>query len=107
MPVAKSVLYTVPSTGRQIELFYISTLAYELGRTTNTVRKWEIAGVIPDPLFKDKNGRRLYSKEQIDVIVQCAIDSKIKQGLSLNNTSFEAKVHRRLKKLNATYLGGS
>jgi DNA-binding transcriptional MerR regulator len=93
-----------PNSNKQIELFYISTLAYELGRTTNTVRKWEIAGIIPPTLFKDSSKRRLYSREQIDIIVQCAIDAKIKQGASLNGTSFESKVHKRLAKLNEQYI---
>ena len=70
MPALKQT-FRLPS-GETIELFYIGTLASALGRTTNTVRKWEIAGVIPDPCFQDPYGRRLYSQEQIDVIVKCA-----------------------------------
>lgn len=100
-----SVMYTLPATGEELELFYIGILAYELGRTPQTIRKWEISGVLPDTMFRDKYNKRLYSQEQIDIIVKSAFEAKIKQGESLANTSFEAKVHRRLDKLKARYLG--
>lgn len=92
--------------GQVIELFYIGTLANALGRTTNTIRKWEIAGVIPDPCFQDANGRRLYSQEQIDAIVRCAEKAKIKQGLSIANTSFSQWCHKELDTLKEKYKGG-
>lgn len=92
--------------GQVIELFYIGTLANALGRTTNTIRKWEIAGVIPDPCFQDANGRRLYSQEQIDAIVRCAEEAKIKQGLSISNTSFSQWCHKELDALKEKYKGG-
>lgn len=92
--------------GQVIELFYIGTLANSLGRTTNTIRKWEIAGVIPDPCFQDANGRRLYSQEQIDAIVRCAEKAKIKQGLSIANTSFSQWCHKELDALKEKYKGG-
>ena len=97
-------MYTLPS-GEEIELFYIGKLAYELGRSSQTIRKWEISGVLPDPMFRDKFNKRLYSQEQVDLILKSAFEAKIKQGESLANTSFEAKVHRRLAKLKTKYLG--
>ena len=92
--------------GEVIKLFYIGTLASALGRSTNAIRKWEIAGVIPDPCFKDELGRRLYSQEQIDAIVQCAERAKIKQGLSIANTSFSTWVHKELAILRDKYANG-
>ena len=92
--------------GQIIELFYIGSLASALGRTTNTIRKWEIGGVIPDPCFKDSQGRRLYSQEQIDAIVRCAERAKIKQGSSIANTSFSQWCHKELDALKEKYKGG-
>ena len=54
MPAVKKVC-KLPN-GDDIELFYIGSLASALGRSTNAIRKWEIAGVIPDPCFKDDRG---------------------------------------------------
>lgn len=102
---AVSKMFTLPS-GEKIELFYIGALASALGRSTNAIRKWEIAGVIPDPCFKDERGRRLYSQEQIDAIVKCAERAKIKQGLSIANTSFSTWVHKELAILREKYAKG-
>ena len=105
MPVAHSK--TISINGERIELFYLSKLAYALGRTSQTIRKWEISNVLPKTIFKDKMGRRMYTQEQIDLIVRIAEETQIKQGLSIANTSFSAKVHRELNKLNKKYLGGN
>ena len=104
MPAVKKD-FVLPN-GQKIELFYIGTLASALGRSTNAIRKWEIAGVIPDPCFKDERGRRLYSQEQIDAIVRCAEKAKIKQGLSIANTSFSTWVHKELAVLRDKYGNG-
>ena len=104
MPAVKKS-FKLPND-ESIELYYIGTLANALGRSTNAIRKWEIAGVIPDPCFKDEKGRRLYSQEQIDVIVQCAERAKIKQGLSIANTSFSTWVHKELAVLREKYSKG-
>lgn len=103
MPALKQV-FKLPN-GSQIELFYIGALANALGRTTNTIRKWEIAGIIPDPCFRDARGCRLYSQEQIDAIVKCAEKSKIKQGYGLANTSFSQRCHKELNALKEKYKG--
>ena len=104
MPAVKKD-FTLPN-GETIELFYIGSLANALGRTTPTIRKWEISGVIPDPCFRDSNGRRLYSQEQIDTVVRCAERAKIKQGLSIANTSFSVWCHTELEKVRLKYIGG-
>lgn len=83
----KSVNYTFPN-GEVIELFFIGTLAFSLGRASDTLRKWEIAGILPDTCFRDKMGQRLYSKEQIDVVVKAATECKISQGKPIRKTLF-------------------
>lgn len=98
----RSLELTLPN-GETIDLFYIGTLSLAVGRTPVTIRAWEISGVIPDTFFKDKNGRRLYSAEQIDVVVQAAVRAKISQGRSLRNTSFSRWVHEGFEKLRVKY----
>lgn len=89
--------------GIKLDLFYIGTVANTLGRTSNTIRAWEISGVIPETFFKDKNGRRLYTAEQIDVILNAAVRAKITQGSSLRNTSFSRWVYEGFEKLREKY----
>ena len=86
--------------GETVELFYIGTLAKALGRTTNLVRKWEISGTIPDPCFRDKFNCRLYTQEQIDIIVKCAEEAKIKQGAQIMKTSFSKRLYKEFEKIN-------
>lgn len=96
--------FKLPS-GETIDLFYIGALASALGRTSNLIRKWEVGGIIPKTCFKDKQGRRLYSQEQIDAIVRCAEKAKIKQGTSIANTSFSENCYKEMQLLNQKYGG--
>lgn len=100
--VQRSQELTLPN-GLKLDLFYIGTVANSLGRTPNTIRSWEISGVIPETFFKDKNGRRLYTSEQIEVILSAAIRAKISQGRSLRNTSFSRWVYEGFEKLREKY----
>lgn len=102
MGVANKQIFNL--NGEDIELFYIDRLATELGRTPQTVRKWEVSGILPKPIFKDKNGRRLYSQEQIDAIVECAEKSNVRIGYSIANTNFSVRVYDALAKVNKKYL---
>lgn len=104
MIVGRKQVFKLPN-GNEIDLYYIGTLAHALGRASDTIRKWEIAGVLPDPSFKDPHGRRLYSLEQIEAIVKCAEKAKIKQGSSIANTSFSRWCHIELEKIRESYLG--
>lgn len=92
--------------GENLDLFYIGKLATALGRTPNTIRRWEIAGILPDPCFRDPKGARLYSQEQIDVIVQAAEKCKIRQGSTLSRTSFSARCYKGLAELKEKYKKG-
>lgn len=104
MPVPRKQIATI--NGEEIELFYVDRLASELGRTPQTIRKWEVSGILPKPIFKDKNNRRLYSQEQIDAIVDCAEQSNVRQGYSVANTNFSVRVFKALHEINNRYLGG-
>ena len=97
---------TCTLNGEKVRLFYIGTLAKRLNRTTTTIRIWESNGVIPESWFKDKFGKRLYTQEQIDIIVQCAKECDITQGKKMSMTDFSVECHRRFKELHKKYFGG-
>ena len=96
-----SVEYTSP-TGRKTTLYPIGTLAYVLGRGVQTIRKWEIGGIIPKTPFTVK-GRRMYSKEHIACILQAAETSHICMGSNISETGFSNKVYREFQKLNQLF----
>lgn len=104
--LCQSLEHTLPD-GTKIDLYYIGTLANALGRTPNTIRAWEVSGAIPDTFFKDKHGRRLYSADQINVMVSAAERSKIAQGKALRNTSFSRWVYKGFEELREKYKKGA
>lgn len=99
-PWGRVIPYTSPITGRKTTLYNIGVVAEAIGRTSQTIRKWEVGGVIPPTPFK-QNGKRLYSKEHIDAIVQCAEKSKIMQGSkNTSQTMFSKRLYKEFQKVN-------
>lgn len=97
-PWGKEIPYTSP-TGYETTLYNIGTVAEAIGRTSQTIRKWEVGGIIPPTPFKQK-GKRLYSKEHIDAIVRCAEKARIKQGArSVHQTNFSNMVYKEFQKI--------
>ena len=89
--------------GVQVELFPIGELADYLGRTTQTVRKWELSGVLPNTLFINKRGYRLYTREQIMLIGKTAEETQLMTGRQYSKIKFSKLVKERLEKLNLKY----
>lgn len=97
-PWDRSIPYTNSDTGFSTTLYNINVVATYLGRTSQTIRKWEIAGVIPKTPFKS-DGRRLYCKEQIEILVECAEKAKISTGKKMSETNFTRNVQLKWQKL--------
>ena len=102
MPVFHSKKYKLPN-GEEVTLYPINVLAEELGRTPQCIRQWEISGILPKPLFRI-NGIRLYTKEQIDIIYDCACRAKLRKGKCIAKTSFSEMCHTELAKLAEKYI---
>lgn len=98
---------TCTINGESVKLYYIGKLAKSLNRTTTAIRIWENKGVIPESWFRDKFGKRLYTQEQIDIIVQCAKECGIAQGKKMSMTDFSVECHRRFDDLHKKYFGGN
>lgn len=98
-PWGRAIPYTSSKTGRKTTLYNISVVGDAIGRTAQTIRKWEVAGVIPPTPFK-QNGKRLYSTEHIDAIVECAEKSKLKSGLNISATSFSQNLYKEFQRIN-------
>lgn len=102
-PWSRVVDYTTP-TGVKVKLYNIAVVADAIGRTSQTIRKWEVSGVIPPTPFKDSNGCRLYTSAQISSIVKSAERSRLKQGKPMKNLKFSDRVYKDFEVLNAHYL---
>ena len=103
LPWGRQIDYTSP-TGVKTKLYNIGTLAYAVGRDTQTIRKWEIAGILPPTPFR-VGGKRMYSKEHIDAVVDSATRSKIKNGSSIAQTQFSQRLYRNFEKINKMFFG--
>ena len=99
----KSVPYTFPN-GIKTKLYTIGSLASALGRSSATVRKWEISGILPKTPFKSSAGRRLYTQEQIGAVVAVAETVKIGQGKDMHKSDFGRKCEKEFNKLNEKYM---
>lgn len=51
-----------------VEMYGIGQMAVMLNRDTATLRGWEKRGILPEPLYRDESGARLYTKFQMDKI---------------------------------------
>lgn len=94
--------------GVKTEFFTAANLAEALGRKTATIRKWETDGVIPKATFQtpstSSNGRRrLYTRGQVEGIVQIAREEKMleqtSKAISIKSTKFSARVLDLFKRL--------
>ena len=89
--------------GQELTLYYMNALCEATGRTAQTLRKWELAGIIPKTPFRDNTNKRLYLQEHIDAIVECIESCKIVQGKNIADTNFKAKVYKRFNDRNRKY----
>lgn len=69
--------------GKDTEFYTIGELAVRLDRQRQTLRKWEQEGTIPQAQYRTKTGRRIYTKAQIDAIIQTVEKYELKQGLAI------------------------
>lgn len=70
--------------GQLVDLFTVGHLSVALGRQPVTVRSWEAKGWLPQTMYRAPNprgqqvpgkaskGRRLYTREQIEIVIRAA-----------------------------------
>lgn len=104
MPVSDFKVVKINS--KDTQMYYIGTLAKRLGRTTTAIRIWENSGLIPATWFRDKFGRRLYTGEQLDIIVNNVEKYGIRQGIKVAQTDFSKDCHEQFEQLRIKYFGG-
>lgn len=107
LPSTKPKSVVLPN-GEKVELYYIATLAELLGRSSQTVRKWELSGRIPDSGFRDPFNRRLYTMEQMNMLVQALEKAMSEKGSTyyLATTNFTKYAFEGMKKIKLKYNGG-
>lgn len=89
--------------GKELTLYYMNALCEATGRKAQTLRKWELAGIIPKTPFRDNTNKRLYLQEHIDAVVECIESCKLVQGKNIADTNFKKKVYKRFNEINQKY----
>lgn len=103
MPATKPKVRVI--NGHKVTLYYVGELANRVNRTATLVRHWETIGVIPATWFHDEKGRRMYTEEMIDLIVQSLKESPIGTGKPVKNSDFSALCHEGFERLHKKYFG--
>ncbi len=91
--------------GVEVVMYTIGDLAQELGRESQTIRKWEMNGVIPPTRFRDRTNKRLYPEKLVKMIKQISEEEGVTQGVSFEATNFSARVAKAFKEVEAELLG--
>jgi hypothetical protein len=94
--------YTLEGIGK-IKLYPIAKVAQrmvdeDIPRDTQTIRKWELYGILPPTPFRINN-KRLYCEEQINAIVEAAKEAGIRQGVDIDKTDFKVIVKEKLDRV--------
>ena len=63
--------------GQTMEVFYRSHLAKALNREQVTIRSLERRGVLCTPYLREKRGRWLYTRDQIEDLIRLADDEGV------------------------------
>lgn len=95
-------LRTLPN-GKPAFMYPIGYLAATLGRTSLTIRQWEISGLLPDSGFRDTNGARLYTRDQVSVVVSAAERAQLSRRKPAKHTHFRRWVHKGFERLREEY----
>lgn len=106
-------IFNIGGTPR--EFYSVGQLAAALNRSPVTIRKWERLGYIPIASFRTpgnvrQKARRLYSREQLEIIVSIAADEGLMDGKldklgilhpkkHITDTKFTERVRAALKRL--------
>lgn len=104
--IGRPVPWNNPKTGYSTLLYPIGMMAQHLGRSSERIRQWEIAGLIPRSPFKI-DGVRYYSEEMIKTAEEAAERSRLQlSGLnSIKRTSFTKNVLKAWKLLSVEMFG--
>ena len=97
-PWDKSIPYKNEKTGYETTLYNSAVAGRAIGRSTQTMTKWEIAGTIPATPFR-VGGKRMYCEEQIKILMDCAENARISQGRKISQTNFSSQVQKNWNEL--------
>ena len=82
----------------EITVYSVADLGRQINRTAQTIRKWELDGIIPEAK-RDQVGRRIYSEEQVKAIVDTVLEYRFQTGQNIRETGFPEAVRAALREV--------
>jgi len=101
MPAPKVI--HVSFAGLQLSVFTIGVLAEEIGRTTTCIRRWLRLGIAPRPVFKAKNGYRVFCRQELNTYKRVCAAEKVGSGRAFAATQFSARLHEEVDEIRSAF----
>jgi len=93
--------------GRQVKVYSNGTLAKMLGIKIGTLRVWLARGIIPEATYRDDGENRLWTEDQVDVILTARKVSLTQQGnVQWKSSAFPQLVKAEFDKMPNGIRGG-
>lgn len=91
--MAQKMMKAIVINGVTVQVYALKYLAAELHRAPETIRRWEITGFIPKPIFKTLDGCRWYTIEEIKMYIHLYAEEadNLKNGKKFSNTKFSER----------------
>lgn len=91
--------------GKLVTLYTVGELASAIGRVPVTVRKWELFGNIPRAALRDKAGRRLYYKEEVNALVKILVEEDVRAGSAISLTKLKERTFKEWGEIRKKHKG--
>ena len=66
----------------ETEMYTVGALAAKLHRSVKTIYYWESKDIIPKAMFRNASGHRVYTKDQVDALVEALF--RVEREVALN-----------------------
>ena len=96
--------------GANLFVYPIGWLAFLMGRSTSSVRRWERAGILPRPIFETPDKIRWYCAPEIAGYVKIFKACNIRRRIPIESTPFKHNAHEyklRLKQKLEEYVANN
>ena len=90
---------TVNGVDRTVSMYTLGQLSYKLNLQPQTIRKWEIQGIIPPPTYRSRGRHRLYTEFEVDIILKVYTKYKSENEHWSIKDEFIAELHSSLMAL--------
>lgn len=101
-PQKPKPVFMLISKRYQVTMFPLREVAYRLGKNARTIAGWISDKVMPDSQYKSKGGHRLWTQDQIELLMKVCSRYDLRPPVSFVKCGFVAELRAEWEKLRAT-----